>query len=62
MVSQTRQVLDSYRDNGGEVREVLFEGCGHSPHLERPAEFRDALLARTTRVSGRLPHRTPGVG
>lgn len=45
MVSQTREVLDRYQANGGAVREVLFDGCGHSPHLERPAEFREALLA-----------------
>jgi pimeloyl-ACP methyl ester carboxylesterase len=45
MVSQTREVFERYRANGGDVREVLFDGCGHSPHLERPAGFRDALLA-----------------
>ncbi|WP_411719970.1 alpha/beta fold hydrolase [Mycetocola sp.] len=45
MVSQTRQVFERYGANGGAVREVLFDGCGHSPHLERPVEFREALLA-----------------
>jgi pimeloyl-ACP methyl ester carboxylesterase len=49
MVSQTREVLDRYRANGGDVREVLFDGCGHSPHLECPAEFREALLAHISR-------------
>ncbi len=44
MVSQTRDVLDAYRAAGGEVTEVSLEGVGHSPHLERPAEFRRALL------------------
>jgi pimeloyl-ACP methyl ester carboxylesterase len=44
MVSQMRDVLDAYRDAGGEVTEVELEGVGHSPHLERPAEFRQALL------------------
>lgn len=44
MVSQTRDVLDAYRAAGGEVTEVELEGVGHSPHLERPAQFRRALL------------------
>ena len=44
MVSQTRDVLARYADAGGEVRELALEGAGHTPHLERPAEFRHVLL------------------
>lgn len=44
MVSQTRDVLATYADKGGEVTEVAVEGAGHSVHLERPAQFRRALL------------------
>jgi pimeloyl-ACP methyl ester carboxylesterase len=44
MVSQTRDVLARYADAGGEVTEISLEGVGHSPHLERPVEFRHALL------------------
>ncbi len=44
MVSQTRDVLDAYRARGGAVTELVLDGVGHSPHLERPAEFRHALL------------------
>jgi len=44
MVSQTRDVLSAYADKGGEVTEVPVEGAGHSVHLERPAQFRRALL------------------
>ncbi|MCU1415111.1 MAG: alpha/beta hydrolase [Microbacteriaceae bacterium] len=44
MVSQTRAVLDRYRQNGGAYRELVFENCGHSPHLEHADEFRAALL------------------
>ncbi|MCW3493518.1 alpha/beta hydrolase [Microbacterium sp. SSM24] len=44
MVSQTRDVLARYADGGGQVTELALEGVGHSAHLERPAEFRQALL------------------
>ncbi len=43
MVSQTRDVLEAYQAAGGSYREVVFEGVGHSAHLERPAEFGAAL-------------------
>jgi pimeloyl-ACP methyl ester carboxylesterase len=46
MVAQTRAVLDRYP---GRYTEHVLPGCGHSPHLERPAEFttlvRDFLAA-----------------
>lgn len=45
MVSQMRDVLGRYAEAGGSVTEIAFEGVGHSPHLERPAEFRHALLS-----------------
>ena len=51
MVSQTRDVLDAYAAAGGDVTEVIFEGVGHSPHLERPADFVEALLTRIGRAS-----------
>ena len=44
MVSQTRAVLDAYAARGGSYREVVFEGAGHSPHLEDPARFTAELL------------------
>lgn len=44
MVSQTRDVLEAYRAAGGQVAELSLEGVGHTPHLERPAEVRRALL------------------
>lgn len=44
MVSQTRDVLAAYSAAGGDVTEVALDGVGHSPHLERPVEFRRALL------------------
>ena len=43
MVTQTRAVLDRYAAAGGTYQELVFTDCGHSPHLERPAEFAAAL-------------------
>ncbi|GGO08809.1 alpha/beta hydrolase [Microbispora rosea subsp. aerata] len=40
MVTQTRAVLERY----GDYREVVIEGAGHGPHLDKPEEFRAALL------------------
>ena len=43
MVSQTRAVLERYQANGGTFREVVIADAGHSPHIEKPAEFMGAL-------------------
>ncbi|SCL39284.1 Alpha/beta hydrolase family protein [Micromonospora rhizosphaerae] len=45
MIGQTRTVLARYAAAGGTYREVVLPGCGHSPHLERPAQFLAELLA-----------------
>ena len=45
MVSQMRAVLDRYRANGGAYQEIVFDGCGHSPHIEKAAEFQAAFFA-----------------
>ena len=44
MIAQTRAVLDEYAEKGGKYREVVFEGAGHSPHLEDPQRFVTELL------------------
>lgn len=44
MVSQTRAVLARYAAEGGRFEEKVMEGTGHTPYVEKPAEF-DALLA-----------------
>lgn len=59
MVAQTRAVLDAYAAAGGDVTEVLIEGVGHSPHLERPAAFRHALLTRIGYVGVRADPAPP---
>ncbi|NMO53256.1 alpha/beta hydrolase [Actinoplanes sp. TBRC 11911] len=40
MIGQTRAVLERY----GAYRELVLAGCGHSPHVERPAVVADELL------------------
>jgi pimeloyl-ACP methyl ester carboxylesterase len=42
MVGQVRAVLDLYQAAGGRYTERVLP-CGHSPHLERPAEFTAAV-------------------
>ncbi|MFE7846247.1 alpha/beta hydrolase [Microbacterium sp. NPDC057407] len=44
MVTQMRDVLERYSTGGGQVTELSLDGVGHTPHLERPAEFRHGLL------------------
>jgi pimeloyl-ACP methyl ester carboxylesterase len=45
MLRQIRRVLERYGAAGGTCREVVLEGAGHVPFLERAAEF-DELLHR----------------
>jgi pimeloyl-ACP methyl ester carboxylesterase len=47
MVGQTRAVLDRYAAAGGAYREVVYPDCGHTPHIERPAEFAAELWGLT---------------
>ena len=37
-MSQTRAVLDRYAAAGEHYREVVLEGCGHGPVVERSAD------------------------
>ena len=43
MVSQTRYILDKYKENGGLYEEFLFEDAGHGPNIEKPEEFNEKL-------------------
>jgi pimeloyl-ACP methyl ester carboxylesterase len=43
MIEQTRSVLNQYQANGGEYREVVFDDCGHSPHIEKQEELYHVL-------------------
>ncbi|MBA2410301.1 MAG: alpha/beta hydrolase [Gammaproteobacteria bacterium] len=44
MVSQMRAVLEAYVKNGGNYREEVIEDCGHTPQVEKPDAFRQALF------------------
>jgi pimeloyl-ACP methyl ester carboxylesterase len=44
MISQIRAVLEAYVQNGGSCQEKVVEDCGHSPHVEKPEEFRRTLF------------------
>lgn len=44
MIAQTRAVLERYAAAGGSYREVVYAGCGHSPHVEFPAEVAAELV------------------
>ena len=44
-IAQTRAMLDRYQAGGGSVGELVLEGCGHCPPIERSAEVRELLLA-----------------
>ncbi len=45
MVGQTRRVLERYAEAGGYFSELVLDGCGHTPYLEKPAEFNVAFHA-----------------
>lgn len=45
MKKQVRAVLERYQQQGGELQEVRFDNCGHSPHLEKSAEMLQVLVA-----------------
>ncbi|MEO7147536.1 MAG: alpha/beta hydrolase, partial [Terrimesophilobacter sp.] len=45
MIAQTRAVFEAYAAAGGTYREIVVEDCGHSPHLEHPDAFDEALNA-----------------
>ena len=35
MIAQTRRVFDRYREHGGPHTEIVLDGCGHGPPVER---------------------------
>lgn len=45
MVAQTRALFERYAARGGSYREHVLADTGHSPHIERPAEFQNHVFA-----------------
>jgi pimeloyl-ACP methyl ester carboxylesterase len=45
MISQTRAVLERYKGAGGDYREVALAETGHTPYIEKPADFNAAFHA-----------------
>ncbi|HUN07691.1 MAG TPA: alpha/beta fold hydrolase [Aggregatilineales bacterium] len=45
MVSQSRAVLEAYQAHGGSYQEIVLPDTGHTPYIERPAEFNAAFHA-----------------
>lgn len=45
MVGQTRRVLERYAEAGGRFVELELLECGHTPYIEKPAEFNQAFHA-----------------
>lgn len=48
MVGQTRAVLEEYKANGGDYKEVVMEDTGHSPYIEKPDVFNSIFHAHLT--------------
>jgi pimeloyl-ACP methyl ester carboxylesterase len=43
MIGQTRRVFERYAANGGSFREIVYDSCGHSPHIEKTHDFATVL-------------------
>jgi pimeloyl-ACP methyl ester carboxylesterase len=41
--SDADAVLDAYKQRGGRYEELVFDECGHSPHIEREADYLAAI-------------------
>ncbi|MEV7693672.1 alpha/beta fold hydrolase [Microbacterium sp. NPDC089189] len=44
MIAQLTDAFAAYAASGGTVQDVVLEGVGHTPHLERPSVVRRAIL------------------
>ncbi len=49
MIGQVRAVLDRYAAAGGRYTELVMTDVGHSPHIEKPAEWLAAFLEHVGR-------------
>ncbi len=44
LLTEVQVALDQYEKRGGQVTRLVFDDVGHTPYLERPLEFRAALV------------------
>jgi pimeloyl-ACP methyl ester carboxylesterase len=51
MIEQTRMVFERRKAHGGSVREVVLDGVGHGPIVERPEVVAGLLIEQ---AAGRL--------
>ena len=45
MLDQIGSALERYAEAGGETEEIVLQGCGHVPYIERPEDFNRVLHA-----------------
>jgi len=51
MIAQTRHILEKYETAGGSFREIVIEGAGHVPFIEKPEEFNDVFHQHLVRTN-----------
>jgi pimeloyl-ACP methyl ester carboxylesterase len=54
-VSQTRAVFERRKAHGGSVRELVLQGVGHGPLIERADEVARVLVAHLTAAASPAP-------
>jgi pimeloyl-ACP methyl ester carboxylesterase len=52
MIEQTRAVFERRRAHGGLVREIVLEGAGHGPLIERATEVAQAIVDQASLTRG----------
>ena len=56
MIGQTRRVFERYAAAGGSFNEIVYENCGHSPHIEKTQDFATVLAEIVASAHSRSGH------